>query len=166
MQIDSQMHFSQDWDKISISMLKQVKHSSNTLSEKTKKKTVLSYLPSPYEDAYSDATSQLPIICGGYFSLGAWDGQMIRLNATILSQNVATGAIMGETLSSSLSLSSSQSPFVVTGNLFTTSGKVKYNVGLIFFFVYIHLSIHLLLYLQIWKANLTTFILFIVVLFC
>jgi hypothetical protein len=112
MQIDAHMHFRKDWDETSITMLKH----QNLISKEKKKNTkaIISYLPYPYKSNsnHKEVDQQsLPKVCGGYFSAGPWDGQMIRLNTNAVSPSL-----------SSSSSSTEENPFVVAGNLITTSG--------------------------------------------
>lgn len=121
MQIDSHMHFVKDWDKTSISLL------TSTNSTRNNSRNVLSYLPFHYKASTRSDTEQdiesskpLPQLCGGYFSNGPFDGQIIRLNTT--SPLNKTESVMRV----------KTSPFVVAGNLMTTSGnfvvKVLYSL--------------------------------------
>ena len=115
MQIDSHMHFVQDWDESSISILKQESSSLND------SRIVLSYLPYPLNDNTEELSGNhnnklLPQICNGYFSNGPWDAEMIRLNTTLANSKLSS------VVTSMTSSERRKSPFVVAGNLMTTSG--------------------------------------------
>ena len=109
------MHFVQDWDTISISLLKGVEGI---------KKTVLSYLPFAsklFNTSEYVAPQPLPRICNGYFVDGPWDEQIIALATTSAdrggTKNNGKGAI-----------ETNESAFVVAGNLMSSSGM--WNDGL------------------------------------
>ena len=118
MQIDSHMHFLQDWDKSSISILTQ---ESSFLRGS---RIVLSYLPYSNNDNTSESKGNhnkklLPQICNGYFSNGPWDAQIIRLNTTSVNKELSPAE------STPASSEIKKNPFVVAGNLMTASGMVS-----------------------------------------
>ncbi len=131
MQIDSHMHFMKNWDTKSIAMLQATATQSSSKTspfsvKRAKKKSVLTYLP--YTDVEKlrvvtssskggqeqEAMEALPKICGGYFSNGPKDSQMINLRTTSLVNST-----------SSLSSRPINVPFVVVGNFITTSGTLN-----------------------------------------
>ena len=126
MQIDSHMHFDKGWDTTTISSIQE----KNKLHSG---RAVITYMPytvknrnttnNKDEVSTTTTTKQIPMICNGYFSKGAWDGQLIFLNTTMKSDDL-DGNRQGNTSKGGNDSSGlNQSPFAISGNLFTTSGK-------------------------------------------
>lgn len=109
MQIDSHMHFKKGWDTSTIAMVEE----KNKLNSG---RAVITYMPYPSSneskgDEEDKAGQRIPIVCNGFFSNGPWDGQLIHLNTTMFREDGVNGGSIDE------------SPFLVSGNVFTTSGK-------------------------------------------